>query len=251
MSLVFTHFSKVGNVGDLYSCPADYFGQKFLDYSKVNFIDLKSDNDDLIIGGGGMLHHGFIHTLKKLINKKRKIILWGAGINEHDLQTQFFPSFLNQFDLVGIRDWKNPWEYVPCASCMNNVFDTEFASETEFVVYEHYDKNIPINNFPKRSNRLGKNETLIDIIKFLSVGNTIITNSYHGAYWGLLINKKVLIFEPFSNRFYGLEPEVIYCTRYDWQEKSKKTIQIYENYLEKCKKLNVDFSEEVVHLLLK
>ncbi|MEK6952276.1 MAG: hypothetical protein AABX29_04630 [Nanoarchaeota archaeon] len=251
--LIFTHFSNVDNAGDIYSCPVDYFGKQFENYSKINFVDLKlnnKDNNNLIIGGGGMLHEGFINILEKLINKQYKVILWGIGINEHNLHSQFFPSFINKFDLVGLRDWKNPWEYVPCASCMHEVFNnTTYTSKHKCVIYEHYDNIIPINNFPKRSNRLNKNETIVDIIHFLSKSEIIITNSYHGAYWGLLLKRKVLIFEPFSNRFFGFKSEIIYCDRNNWKEKLNTNIDINSDYLNECRKLNLDFFKKTINTL--
>jgi hypothetical protein len=103
---VFSHFLKVDNVGDLYSCPFDYF--KFEDSEKINFLDLYlSKNNEIILpnlifGGGGMLHDVFVDVFERFTKhpKRRKLIFWGAGINEHDLDKQYFPTFLDNFDIL-------------------------------------------------------------------------------------------------------------------------------------------------------
>lgn len=249
--LIFSHFLNVDNAGDLYSCPFDYFQSEFKFANKVNFLNLKHYhiNQNLILGGGGMLHNGFIKEIEE-INIKRggKLIFWGAGINEHDINKQYFPTYLNKFDMVGLRDHKNPWDYVPCASCMNAGFDKKTPPITDFVVYEHYDINIPIQTIYKRNNRLNKAENLDSIISFLCQGTAIITNSFHGAYWGMLLGRKVIIYEPFSNRFSGFKYPVTFCNRDDWRG---KLIGCGANlgYLQECRDLNVRFCEKVVDLM--
>lgn len=255
-SLVFSNFSKVDNVGDLYSSPLDYF--EFKEAKKINFLDLHLSRNhsiilpDLIFGGGGMLHDIFIDILKKFTihPNKQKLIFWGAGINEHDIDKQYFPAFLNRFDLVGLRDYKNPWNYVPCSSCMDSAFDSIKSPITDFVVYHHSDINILIETDYKRNNILKPGESLSTIIDFLSQGETIITNSYHGAYWGLLINRKVLIFKPFSNRFYGFKYQPPFCDKNDWKLKMQVDINLTSNYLEECRNINVEYYNKVKDLLI-
>ena len=197
-----------------------------------------------------MLHGGFLKKFEKLSKiKNSKIILWGIGINEHELNKQYFPAFLNRFKLVGLRDWGNPWVYIPCISCMHEAFNIIRGAITNIVVFEHYDSSIPIELKYKRNNRQNKGETLTDIINFLSQGEIVITNSYHGVYWSLLMNRKVLIWEPFSNRFYGFKPEVIYCDRNDWQNKLKMAKRAYSNYLNECRSINKEFYKKVSDIL--
>ena len=42
-------------------------------------------------------------------------------------------------------------------------------------------------------------------IHYVGSTNYIITNSYHGAYWGTLLGKKVMLVGPWSSKFYGLK----------------------------------------------
>ena len=253
---VFSNFANSGNIGDIYSCPFDYF--QFKDAEKINVLDIHLSKNhlitlpNLIFGGGGMLHDIFIDILEKFSAhpNKQKLIFWGAGINEHDIDKQYFPAFLNHFDLVGLRDYNNPWEYVPCPSCMNTVFNMIESPITNFVVYNHADYNIPIQTNYKRNNNMISGENLVTIINFLSQGATIITNSYHGAYWGLLLGRKVLIFEPFSNRFYGFKHQPLFCDKDNWKSKLQLDIKPTTNYLEECRGINTNYYDKVMDLLI-
>ena len=252
-SLIYSHFLNVDNAGDIYSCPLDYFKVDFQQSQKIDFNSLtEAMNFDLVLGGGGMLHDNIINEIEKLSqNKKRKIIIWGAGLNEHDTIKQTYPKFLDTIDMVGLRDYKNPYEYVPCSSCMShyfNIYQTILSCHS-IIVFEHKDLPIPLMQFPKRSNRIVFDENLGDILRFISSGETIITNTYHGAYWSLLLNKKVLIWEPFSNRFLGLKPNVTFCNKIDWQQKLSDIKHNNENYLIECRDINMKFCAKVKKLL--
>ena len=252
-NLVFSHFLKVDNVGDLFSCPLDYF--EFKSSEKINFLDLNLSKNheiilpDLVFGGGGMLHDVFVDIFERFTKhpNRRKLIFWGAGINEHDLDKQYFPAFLNNFDLVGLRDYNNPWNYVPCPSCMSPVFDSIKSPITDFVTYAHYDNNICIQTPFNKNNRLVLGESLLDIINFLSQGETIITNSYHGAYWGMLLRRKVLIYKPFSNRFYGFKYQPPFCDEKNWDVSIGISPPI--DYLIECRSLNEEFSKKITKIL--
>lgn len=256
MNNIFSHFSKVDNAGDLYCCPLNYF--EFENSEKINFLDLHLSQNhsitlpNLVFGGGGMLHDIFIDILERFPKhpNKRKLIFWGAGINEHDINKQYFPAFLNKFDLVGLRDFSNPWDYVPCVSCMSEAFNNIKEPITDFILYEHSDNSILINCEYKRNNSLKKDENLSSIISFLSQGESIITNSYHGAYWGLLMNRKVLIYEPFSNRFCGFKYQPVFCNKDNWKSKLQINIKIASNYLEECRKINMQYYDKVKNLLV-
>lgn len=241
-------------MGDLYSCPADYF--KFDEYQKTNFLDLhltKSKNrlPNLIFGGGGMLHEELIELFEKFAYHplKNKLIVWGAGINEHDLNKQYFPMFLNKFSLVGLRDYNNPYEYVPCVSCMDKELNNNKEPITDIVIYHHCNTDIPIETKYKRSNRKSGAETLKDVIEFLCKGEIIITNSYHGAYWGAFLKRKVMIYEPFSNRFLGFKPKIPICDKNNWKEIVKIVKPVYPEYLEECREINKRFHKKVLEII--
>ena len=77
------------------------------------------------------------------------------------------------------------------------------------VFYNHHGKTtgqgieIP-KGIPTQSNCTG---SLKDALSFIASGETVVSNSYHGVYWAMLMGRKVLCL-PFSNKFsrYRLPP---------------------------------------------
>lgn len=241
----FCNLNNSDNLGDCVSCPLDYF--LFIRGKNISFSNLESITNPIIFGGGGLLHQKLINILQNHASKTN--ILWGIGINEHELTKQYFPSFINNYGLIGIRDWNNPWNYVPCVSCMSTVFDSNIKPQEDCIIYEHKDFPIPIKGQLKTNNKLNKFKTLNETICFLSMGETIITNSYHGAYWGLLLNRKVLIFEPFSNRFFGFKYQPLICDRNNWITKLKQAQTAPQDYLQECRNLNIRFYDKISNFL--
>jgi hypothetical protein len=42
------------------------------------------------------------------------------------------------------------------------------------------------------------------VVDFLASGREIVTSTFHGAYWGYLLNRKVTIPSKWASRFYSL-----------------------------------------------
>ena len=122
------------NVGDWWCPPFRYFPFKpsaIGDILNSEFEIKKTDT--LIIGGGGIGSEFFEPHLERIKSLNAKsTILWGAGVDsfsdksktlensKHDL----YGSYFDFIDEVGIRVFSLPqnYRYVPCASCMNNLF---------------------------------------------------------------------------------------------------------------------------------
>ena len=73
-------------------------------------------------------------------------------------------------------------------------------------------------------------------IEFIGSGDVVVTNSYHGAYWGLLLGKKVEMGDPLKSR---PSPKTKYL-KWDitLEEARHINIQFYDrimNYLEEQK----------------
>lgn len=232
------------NIGDLASSPLQYFDFGYpgetldirtLDPSfatpksgfggSITLSKLKKtashNRYHLVVGGGGLLFEQFLGSFKSLEEMKAifsgKWILWGTGqqiyssINSsHANLKDYFESahkkfdysnYTNGFDLVGIRDFGFEYDWVPCASCMHPTFDLKRKIKHEFVVFSHKKYKISMPSFPSMSNDSHDFEKVID---FLGSGETILTSSYHGAYWGSLLGRKVVVF-PFSTKFFTLK----------------------------------------------
>lgn len=258
MNILGVNFSKeAGNIGDIMCGALDYFPTDFGTARK----DLRSQIEELmgqhlIFGGGGLFHTGsevkmaWLERLSRVCNPKMRLVVWGAGLNHHDTTAQNYPDFLKRFDLVGMRDWQNPYEYVPCPSCMHWGFKTAMMTPVSnpVVVFQHHATPIDIDpTLPRITNGKQKSEFLA-VLQFLASGDCVVTNSFHGAYWGLLLGRKVVIYKPFSNRFIGFKPKVEYCDEKNWKER----VAVAENhpwYLDECVDINRKFALKVASLL--
>ena len=249
------HIDDPRNLGDQVACPIDYAdlpGERVDLTQPVGSLEASA----IIFGGGGLLHGdrltgkiGKIALAGRRQNPKLRLIAWGLGANQHGQETAKYPDFLKTFDLVGIRDHGNPWNYVPCPSCLHPVFDHPPGDPIhDFVIYEHF--QVPIAGLPAapvRTNNADRRE-FSDVITFLAQGDCIVTNSIHGAYWGLMLGRKVIIFKPFSNRFLGFARGIEYCDESDWQAKMRRCAR-HPDYLAECRMINRQFMCRVRNLL--
>lgn len=206
------HVIDPKNIGDLYSTPSHYFD--FSGY-QVEPLDIrhvtpeKIQGKDVIVGGGGLLFDRFRDSFEKLAKNKNhsKLISWGIGqqiygTNQVDKIQKFdYQPYTQGFDLVGIRDSSYSDNWVPCVSCMHPSFDKKREIKHEFVVFSH--KKFQLN-FPEFPYMMNNHQSIDQIFDFLGSGETILTSSYHGAYWGTLLGRKVLAF-PFSSKFLTLK----------------------------------------------
>lgn len=241
------------NIGDKLSAPLLYFNYYLT--RNINISDLpniKTMCNVFILGGGGLLSPFFKDSLNVIYEKidKFKIkIAWGIGYNTHygDENCFDYNELLKNFDLVGTRDYKSIYRWVPCASCMHPMFTKASLNITEdIVIYEHGDFPIDINGYNRLSNF---EKDFFKVINFLNNSNIVITNTYHGVYWATLLNKKVLVI-PFSNRFDNFKHPPVVCNVDNYKSK----IEYAKNYphaLYECRIANIKFSEEVFKVLNK
>lgn len=216
--MIFAHFRNSWNFGDNNCCPADYF-----DYPgaiKCATDQIPPGDDPVILGGGGLLFCGQDSWIASLA-KKRPVILWGVGLNYPACQVpENWADSLRDCKLVGLRDYGYVKQAVeegsrnivcaPCPSCYHPDFPAQRASapSLEAVVYSHVSKPI-LSRFPSMENAASDGHTLPEVIRFLASGSTVITNSFHGAYWGLLLGRRVIIYNPLdSNRYYSALPDL-------------------------------------------
>jgi hypothetical protein len=204
------------NVGDKVCCPADYLDLG--DVVKIDVAQLEDrpnheilrDADRIVLGGGGVFY--FEKSVARLIDEHgHKTVVWGAGANRHGSEIQTYPDNLHKCALVGLRD--NCPEWVPCVSCLSALFDKygdRHDEVNELVIYEH--KSFPIllecGGWP----RLKNNATLHEALQFISGGRVVVTNSYHGAYWAMLLGKRTIVYQPFSSKFHRMkwQPPIAY-----------------------------------------
>ena len=133
----------------------------------------------------------------------------------------FSPKYRNSFrkmTLVGSRDWGDKrFPFAPCASCMTPAFDEDYIEQHEVVAYLHHWRapemgiRVP-DSIPCMDNTATSFKEAID---FIGSGSIVVSNSYHGVYWALLLGKKVLCI-PFSNKFFNFRISPGYAKPDNW-----------------------------------
>ncbi|CAL4869162.1 hypothetical protein MMA231_03453 (plasmid) [Asticcacaulis sp. MM231] len=150
------------------------------------------------------------------------------------------PDYLKAFDLVGVRDFGTEYRWVPCASCMLPQLDKPYVVQHEVVIYEHKRIPIPLNGTPRLSN---DGNDIDAVLAFLASGETVITNSYHGAYWATLLGKRVIAI-PNMSKMYRFKHFPVVCRADEWKRFSALT-RAYPEALAECRAANLAFFEEV------
>ncbi len=214
--LVFKHIRNTNNVGDAWCCPYDY-----LDFEDAVALDLGEPTPpcEAVIYGGGKIFGKLRRAMQPADRAARHRIAWGVGTRQSSPLSIWYYLSRRAMTLVGSRDWGDTrYDYAPCASCLSPLFDRDWPVRHKVVVYHHHwiaprmGFEIP-TGVPQFDNAA---PGLEDAIAFLASGETVVTSSYHGVYWALLLGRKVLCV-PFSHKFYGFRIAPGYATPKDWQ----------------------------------
>ena len=246
-------WKDMDNIGDRMSGAGLYFDfplpVKFVDIKTIDLPKEELEKSFIIIGGGGHLHlpsldynNNRMEHLELLASLSKWTVLWGIGNNIHNTKQHIYPDCLNKFILVGLRDFSNPYEYVPCPSCMSPLFDEykTILPHRNSIVYKHkftekLSENYLIPSYECEGITMGKS------LEAIATAHTIFTDSYHGAYWSLLLNKTVVVPNPYSSKFYSLHPNLIIRG-----EEQSGFVDKSINYLEKCREANISFYARVL-----
>jgi hypothetical protein len=223
----------------------------------------KLKNTIVIFGGGGILD--VTSTMSCLYNNmdvSNKCFHWGSGSNRLNLnvidwklakdEIDVKDDVLKNFCLVGRRDYQNNYyenhTYVPCVSCKLQYFKKRYEIKRRIGVVNHTGLKLIKNfSFPKIDMNLTKYK-IDEIIKFIGESEIIITSSFHAAYWGLLMNKKVLINGNWSSKFDTLKYKPTLLSG----DLEKDILNCYvppKDYLDECINLNDAFYEKIMRLL--
>jgi len=249
------HRKVNNNVGDYYCNPSRYFSFDNLTSGELMYNDFPVAEETVIIGGGGLIHKKFQLHIERILNKKPKLsVLWGIGHNfgkKHIRKTEgnvYYPNWINKVNLIGIRDYVDGHHdtYLPCVSCMHPAFDKSYEIKHEVAYfthafkskYEYKDVDIHMDN---------SNMNFNEVIKFLGSAKTIITDSYHGAYWAQLLERDVRVLS-WSVKFNHMkyQPTLIPSIT-EWQTTSSSTI--IKDFLDESREYNNNFYQKFLNLL--
>lgn len=254
MSIIEVHRKVKNNIGDYFSNPSRYFSFEDLDSQELMHNDSILKGKNLIVGGGGLIHKKFSHHIQALIEKKPKnVVLWGIGHNFGKKHVEkcgdqvFFPDWLGSCDLVGVRDYEEGKQdlYLPCVSCMHSAFDKKYSVKEDVGYFLHAFKT-KIKHTDNKSIFYNDNLDFKKAIEFIGSHNTIVTDSYHGAYWAMLLNKQVQVVS-WSVKFNYFKSPPLFLENINQPPLDKKhSVQQY--YLQECRNLNKNFYHKVLDL---
>lgn len=195
------------NIGDNSCSPFSYF-----DLGKPIEVDIQActtqftKEDVVIIGGGGLLNYddNWNKTINRVIRTAGKAIIWGAGQNTH--YGKVIHEALDVANaLAGIRMYGAGNRYLPCPSCMHRLFESvQTSNKNAPLLIKHLWTDIDEAHVNIVSNDCGFNTVITKIAN----ASGVISQSFHGIYWSLLLGKKVVAYRPFSNRFHDFRVEV-------------------------------------------
>ena len=196
----FLHYGDMTNVGDYLSSPRHYF-------------DFESERKVVIVGGGAS--NNFF--AKRALGKSGKRIAWGIGQSwpfgrELTLFDRAMKSFLRHiaYHRASTRDRglsSQALPLVPCASVFHPIVDLPPGHGVTVVVNGNPLVSGDIETLRRQlagevpqlefaTNKL----SVDDFAGVFARAGTVVTNSYHAAYWGLLSGRRVHIIG-YSSKF--------------------------------------------------
>ena len=224
MRIHFQHLRDTANIGDRYCSPFDYY-----DWPGATVSDIRKDDTpdyDVGIYGGGKIFGGMARYKGVRTKSTGLNIAWGVST------VQSFPISLRymiarrRMHLVGSRDYGDRrYDYAPCVTCMAPFFDAPPAPEHDVVFYAHGGKTAGMGiTIPPHIPSLTNNcDSLEAALRFIASGRTVVSNSYHGVYWALLMGRKTLCL-PFSNKFGNYRQSPHYATAATWLDEVQNAV---------------------------
>lgn len=237
------------NIGDMFSAPSRYYDQLgYIDSVNHHAIIKK---EICVIGGGGLMHKSF----QEMLNRRMQVmgdrcIFWGIGSNNHDIMNSYFYDYLKKSPLVGVRDYVGDYRWVPCASCKHPVFDACFMVKPKYeymyFIHKEFKSKLPSWVDTKYPVIFNDSTNIVDVCMKLSLGDTIITNTYHGSYWSTIMGKKVVVY-PFSNRFFNMKHEPLIVRENVKLSDIKDMTRSYPHALQECRNANDEFYKDAIN----
>ena len=191
----------------------------------------------------------FAETKRSLHKNNGRKILWGAGHNSKSNGTWKWPKYLQEFDLVGVRDYRCGFEWVPCPSCMHPAFDKKYDVQHKVIWFEHKKQLVKNADFGSEPafRIVNSGQNFDQTIAILGSAETIVTNSYHGVYWATLLGRKVLCVDQWSTKFQNFKHPPGFTKSKDWIENLDEA-KSYNNALQECREANINFWNKVKNL---
>ncbi len=246
--VVFKHHRATNNLGDRFCSPYDHLAPPPADALAID-IGEPTPPCETVIYGGGKIMGGLAATLGPGDRAARHRIAWGVStVQRFPISPRYARAF-RAMDLVGSRDWGDRrFPFAPCASCLSPLFDAPPAPRHEVVAYLHHWRAPEMGIVVPPSIPVMDNTQpdLAAAIAFLASGQTVVSNSYHGTYWALLLGRRVLCI-PFSNKFGNFRVAPGYARPATWQRRLARARGSDET-LALCRTATGDFRDRIAAL---
>jgi len=227
--LTFRHLRNTKNIGDAKCSPFEYLDWSGLSNVEITVGDIREEGDPYDIGvfGGGKILRNL--ASQPGFNPLACNVGWGISTVQRNPYSLKYNRAKKALALIGSRDWESNegmggYDWVPCASSQHPFFQKIPEPTHELVFYSHHAKTKTMRiSVPDEIPALSNNSASIDAsLNFIASGDTVVSNSYHGVFWALLMGRKVLCI-PFSNKFshYRLPPG--YATPQNWLSRLSKS----------------------------
>jgi hypothetical protein len=247
--IVFKHHFRTSNLGDRVCSPLDY-------YPDFSGRGVRLDLDDptpsckFVIYGGGKIMGGLRKTLNVNDRAAKARVAWGvSSVQTSRVSPKYWLAY-REMSLIGTRDYGDdrfPW--APCVTCLSPGFDETVEEVHDVVAYVHHwrvrDRDVVLpDGIPVMENI---EPDLLKVLRFIASARTVMSNSYHGVYWALLLGKRVLCV-PYSSKFYNYRQKPGYSTGQDWYRELHKA-QRHDEMLDLCRTGAAAFETQVRSLI--
>lgn len=245
---------KFGNIGDDLCSPKHYFN--FKAKTLVN------------IFGGGVEDSFYLQKIQQLDLDLKQCILWGVG---QSIKNPPQPHFIEKlpFKYWGLRDIDSVEKnFLPCVSCLHPMLDLP-QQDSKTLIFLNFDKKVTDQRMFQTIKEKYHQYSVIynncdneSFIHKFQQSSHIITNSFHGTYWGLLAGKSVTLIG-YSSKFYSLykmfnldETKIISVQRCDGegllnaielatQNNHWQQLNDSETIKDKFRKINLQFADQL------
>ena len=244
--LVFQHRKGSRNIGDRECCPAYWL--PFDAKKTVQSLKETVPPCDIAIFGGGQIYSSVVEAVVSRADAARHCVTWAIGLQAAKRRVEGSDRFQARMSLIGCRDTGiKGTEYVPCATCLIPAMATSAPPTHEVVMYLHSGKSDDVqrpDGLPLRTNHYG---TLEEALAFIASGETVVTNSFHGTYWAMLMGRKVICL-PFSHKFSGFARMPLLSDPTNWLGDLDRAHAV-PGYRDECIAANHTFRDKVMNLV--
>lgn len=222
MKCAYLYRVDLGNPGDMWSSPHHYLHANWagplIDVHYAHSLDMSVDT--VFVGGGAILTSAsMINNIRNVLDnvKYKNLVIWGASKAKN-----LADDIVDKATTWGLRDWNqdgNNDHWLPCVSCLHpRLLELRKTAATrDFLVINHWKRaevNLPIE-FTSIKN---KPSTIDTVLEAIAAHRFIITSSYHAAYWGILMNRRVIIVSsPWQGKLETFKWTVPQSTKFSWE----------------------------------